>query len=129
MLLLPLSMKRHSRLIAVCLLSLSLQVVEASEQGFLGIAIYVDGEGLVLNQSVRSITVTRVVPNSPASKAGLSFDDQLLEIDGKRVRGARISELRPLLEKRTGQSVSLVVKKKSGSTATYSVVFGERPPQ
>ncbi len=115
--------------LAALLLATAAATAPAAEPGFLGIATYVDSEGLVLNPVVRTITVTRVVPHSPAAKAGIGFDDQLLEIDGKVVRGSRASDLRPLLDKRAGQSLTLLVKKKSGQTVSYTVVLAERPPQ
>jgi C-terminal processing protease CtpA/Prc len=101
----------------------------ASEPGFLGISIHIEGEGFVANRMVKSVTVNRVVANSPAARAGLQFDDELIEVDGKRLRGSRISELRPLLDRQAGSSITLLVKKKSGQTQSYRVVLDPRPPQ
>ena len=111
------------------LIALAPLAARGSEPGFLGISIHIEGEGFVANRLVKSVLVNRVVANSPAARAGLQYDDELLEVDGRRLRGSRISELRPLLDRRAGSSITLFVKKKNGQTVSYVVVLGERPPQ
>ncbi len=101
----------------------------ASEQGFLGISVYIDGDQFIPNQKVKSVVINRLVAHSPAHKAGLQLGDELLEVDGTKIPGSRMSEIRPLLDKRAGQTITLVVKRKTGHTQSYSVVLATRPPQ
>jgi len=102
---------------------------DAAEQGFLGISVYIDGDQFIPNQKAKSVVINRLVPHSPAHKAGLQLDDEILEVDGTKIPGSRMSEIRPLLDKRAGQTITLIVKKKTGLTQSYSVVLGPRPPQ
>ncbi len=110
-------------------MSLLALLASASEQGFLGVSVHIDGDQFIPNQKVKSVVINRVVPHSPAHKAGLQFGDELLEVDGTKIPGSRISQIRPLLDKRAGQRITLVVKKQTGQTQIYSVVLDTRPPQ
>jgi hypothetical protein len=87
--------------LTICTLALG-----ASEQGFLGISIYIDGDQFIPNQKVKSVVINRLVAHSPAHKAGLQLDDENLEVDGIKISGSRMSEIRPLLDKRAGQTQS-----------------------
>ena len=56
--------------------------------------------------------IDRVLPNSPASKAGLRSDDLILAIDGEVVRN--VNEYSELLEKLTvGQEIIVIFKRKN----------------
>lgn len=100
-----------------------------AEQGFLGISFSIEGEGLIVNRLVKTIRVERVVSRSPAARSGIQIGDELVEVDNKTVRGARVSELRPLLDKAAGQAVTLSIKKPSGQLRTVTVVLDPRPAE
>jgi C-terminal processing protease CtpA/Prc len=101
----------------------------AAEPGFLGIGISIDGEGFVANRIVKAVKVERVVQHSPAARAGIVLGDELVEVDGRTVRGSRVSELRPLLDRPAGHVLRLVVKRPSGQLVEVRVVLAARPPE
>ncbi len=79
---------------------------------------------LTVNQGV---LVVRVLPNSPAAKAGLRAGDVILKVDGKPVTKAQ--EVQGIVENSPiGQSLSLEVKR-GDRPLTLSVQPGELPPQ
>ncbi|MBL8361809.1 MAG: PDZ domain-containing protein [Rubrivivax sp.] len=100
----------------------------AAEPGFLGIGISIDGEGYVANRIVKAVRIQRVVPYSPAAQAGLRPDDEIVEVDGQPVRGKRISELRPLLDRQEGHALQMLVKKPGGELVSVRPVLAARPP-
>ncbi len=101
----------------------------AAEPGFLGIRISIDGEGFVANRIVKTVRVERVVPYSPAARAGIGLGDEIVEVDNRTVRGARVSELQPLLDRQAGYVLRIVVRKPSGQLVELRPVLAERPPQ
>ncbi|HKA23646.1 MAG TPA: aspartyl protease family protein [Candidatus Eisenbacteria bacterium] len=79
-----------------------------------------DASGLVLITSgaaFDTITVSRVIPQSPAEEAGLQVGDQLLSVDGKPVTDLGVVRLRERL-RQAGSSVTLAV---SRGTRTWTV--------
>lgn len=100
----------------------------AAERGFLGIGISIDGEGLVINRLVKAVRVERVVQGSPAARAGITLGDEIVEVDGRTVRGSRVSELQPLLDQPAGRALRLVVRKPSGQLVELRPVLESRPP-
>lgn len=100
----------------------------AAEPGFLGIGISIDGEGFVANRVVKAVRVERVVPYSPAARAGIRIDDEIVEVDGQTIRGKRVSELRPMLDRQEGHVLRLVVKRTGGQLVNVQAVLASRPP-
>jgi C-terminal processing protease CtpA/Prc len=99
----------------------------ASEKGYLGLAIAVDGEGFFLNPTLKTVTVQKVTPNSPAARAGIEVGDQIMEIEGKKVIGAKANDLKPYMEREAGAQLRMVIKKASGELSQLSVVLAQRP--
>ena len=98
-------------------------------RGFLGFAVEVDGEGPSLNPILRSVTIVSVAKPSPASSAGISPRDQIVEIDGHAVPGAKGSELEPLLKKAPGETVRLKLRRPSSEEYSVTLVAVPRPAQ
>lgn len=123
---------RHHRLASVAsaliVAALLAPLPCAAEPGFLGIRISIDGEGFVANRVVKAVRVERVVPYSPAARAGIGLGDEIVEVDSRTVRGARVSELQPLLDRQAGHVLRLVVRKPSGQLVELRAVLAERPP-
>jgi len=103
------------------LASVTLSAV-AGEKGFLGLMLSVDGDGFFLNPTLKSVKIDQVVPNSPAAKAGIEPGDLVLEIEGKKIAGAKANDMKPHLEKEVGQTVRLAIQKSNGEVKQFTVV-------
>ncbi len=68
--------------------------------------------------------VRNVVPNSPADRAGLSFGDEIVAVDGYRVNAATV--MRRLADGAPGQGVAITFFRIE-SLRTVDLVLGENP--
>ena len=102
------------RLGAAVLLSLA-QAAFASEVK-LGLEIGVEGEGFVFDPVVTKISVTGVVPDSLAAKAGIVRGDEITSIEGRAVKGRRASELKAYMRFGAGESRTLIVRHADGAS-------------
>jgi C-terminal processing protease CtpA/Prc len=98
----------------------------AGEKGYLGLSFSVDGEGFFWNPTLNTIKIEKVVSNSPAAKAGIESGDLLLEIEGKKIAGAKLNDMKPYLERELGQTVRLAIQKSSGEVKQLAVVAGPK---
>jgi serine protease Do len=98
------------------------------ERGALGVKIQDlqadDAEGLGLKKNTKGVQIPEVTKGSPAEKAGLTYKDIILEVDGKVVESAsdlqnRISMLKP------GTKVELTIWR-DGKAIKVSVILGSR---
>jgi C-terminal processing protease CtpA/Prc len=90
--------------------------------GTFGFAIDVDGEGFFLNPTLKTVTIKSVVPGRPAATAGIKPGDQIVEVEGRPVLGAKASELQPRMKKNVGETLSLRLRKPSGDLYVVSLV-------
>jgi C-terminal processing protease CtpA/Prc len=65
--------------------------------------------------TVKSFTVSRVLKDSSADKAGIMAGDQLIEIDQIRVEGSNINTLLSAMDKPAGDNVNIVIKRLDGN--------------
>lgn len=72
-----------------------------------------------------SITVQKVVPGSPAEKAGLQPGDLLFSINGVEIRKENDAALMKI-ERRPGQTIHYVIKR-NGATKPIDIVLGQWP--
>ena len=117
-------------LAAVLLVCLSLTGSSASAdepRGSFGFAIEVDGEGFFLDPTLKSVTVTSVAPASAAARAGIVARDEIVEVDGHRVVGAKAKDLEPSLKKRVGESLHLRLRRPDGNEYEATLVALPRP--
>jgi C-terminal processing protease CtpA/Prc len=114
-------MKLRRLLLALPLLMLATGAWSA-DQGYFGISVAVDGDGFFLNPTIKSIKIEKVVPNSPAAKAGVVPGDVLLEIEGHPVAGTKADVLKPYMQREVGQSTRLLVKKTTGEVVSLVLV-------
>ena len=90
--------------------------------GTFGFAIDVDGEGFFLNPTLKTVTIKSVVPGRPAATAGIKPGDQIVEVEGRPVLGAKARELQPLMKKNVGETLALRLRKPSGDLYVVSLV-------
>lgn len=53
--------------------------------------------------------ILRTIPGTPAEKAGLKADDQILSVDGEKFKGKKLADMANALRGETGKTVSLKV--------------------
>ena len=61
----------------------------AADKGYFGFAISVDAEGFSLNPVLKTVSIEKVTPGSPAEAAGLTKGDQFIEVEGRAGRLVR----------------------------------------
>jgi C-terminal processing protease CtpA/Prc len=90
--------------------------------GTFGFAIDVDGEGFFLNPTLKTVTIKSVAPGRPAATAGMKPGDQIVEVEGRPVLGAKARDLQPLMKKNVGETLALRLRKPSGDLYAVSLV-------
>ena len=111
--------------------SLALLVVPAvasaeTERGVFGVTVAVTADGW-FNPTVKVARITEVQRDLPAYRAGIAPGDEVVELDGKRIPGAKAIELRPLAKgKRVGERLAVVLQRPDG-TSYSAVLVAERP--
>lgn len=98
------------------------------ERGVFGIKLSLSVSGF-FKPVVRSATLIEVQPGLPAAGAGIVAGDQVLEVDGLAIPGARAADLAPLARgKRPGEAVDLQLQRRDGSVYRARLTAVERPP-
>ena len=110
-------------LVAVFTLLLSLtSAVWAGERGYFGFNPEIDAEGMFWNPTLRSVTIAKVSPKSPADAAGMKQGDAVLEVGGKTIAGAKGKEIQALMEKDIGESIRVKLKHANGEVVEITMV-------
>ncbi len=97
-----------------------------AKPGSFGFAIEVDGEGSFLNPTLKSVTIKSVVSGRPAAQADIKPGDQILEVDGKLVAGAKARDLEPHLRKNVGEKLNLRLRRQSGDIYSATLVAASK---
>ncbi len=95
----------------------------SNERGTTGIVFTLDAEGMFWNPTIRSLKVDKVLPNSAAEMAGIKAGDEIMEIAGTPVIGAKSKDLMPYLQKDVGQSVIIKIKRPTGEILNLTLVL------
>lgn len=96
--------------------------VFAAERGVFGFSMTVDSDGFSMNPTLRSIKILTVMPESPAALAGMKAGDEVIEVAGRSVAGAKARELQALAEKEVGQSLNVKLRHPEGGVAVITMV-------
>jgi C-terminal processing protease CtpA/Prc len=111
------------------LLLVALAPARAEEaKGFFGLSVAVDADGFFLNPTLKSITVQKVEPKSPAANAGIAAGDQIVEAEGRTIAGTKARELEPMMSKKVGQALHLLLKRPKGESYKATLIAVARPP-
>ena len=79
------------------------------------------GIDLQLSKDKEKLLIHQVFENSPASKAGILLNDELVEIDGMRVKGVGLPKIQQILRKE-GETIELLIAR-SGDMKTFSITL------
>lgn len=110
------------RVLALVLLAAGSLTALAGERGDFGFIVHVETEGFFLDPTLRTITVEKVHPQSPAARNGVLVGDQVIEVEGLSVDGRKAKDIAPLVEKSVGESLHLRLKRPSGEQYRVELV-------
>src|ERR1700741_712971 len=106
------------------------QVIVNSRQGWLGVGITeVNAEKVkeLKLPAERGVLLGKIVPDSPAAKAGLKESDVITEVNGERIEGTEQFR-RMIREIPAGRTVQFTVWR-DGHSQTLSVTLGKSEPR
>lgn len=83
------------------------------------------GIGIQIAVKDGKLTVIAPLEDTPAEKAGLKADDEILEIDGKSTKGITVDQAADLIRGKEGTSVKLLVKRKDTEPKLYTITRAE----
>jgi len=89
------------------------QILEALQGAFVGIGVY-------LQESANGVVVVKVVPGSPAQKAGMQAGDLIIKVDDVDVSSAPLEVISSLLKGEEGTYVKVTVKR-ADKTLTFTI--------
>jgi hypothetical protein len=82
------------------------------------------GLGLWFELRSEAASITRFMPGSPAERAGIQKNDEILTIQGKKVSGMSPDEVRSLLNSVPVGGLDLELKRQDGSTVKVNLQEG-----
>lgn len=83
------------------------------------------GIGIQIGVKDGKLMVIAPIEGTPAEKAGLLADDEILSIDGKSTKGITVDKAADLIRGEEGTQVTLVVKRKDLAPKTYTITRAE----
>ena len=115
--------------IVFALLVCSLATGAATEaKGFFGFGLAIDGSGMFFNPTLRSVLIKKVIPKTPAAKAGIAVGDKIIAAEGRPIAGSKARDLQPYLQKRVGQSLHLRLQRSAGTEYEVTLVAIPKTP-
>ena len=79
------------------------------------------GIGIQIGVKDGKLTVIAPMEDTPAEKAGLKADDEILEIDGKSTKGITVDKAADQIRGREGTTVTLLIKRGSNEPKLYTI--------
>lgn len=83
------------------------------------------GIGIQIGVKDGKLMVIAPIEDTPAEKAGLLADDEILEIDGVSTKGITVDKAADKIRGKEGTQVSLLVKRKDNQPKTYTITRAE----
>ena len=118
-----------SRFVAVLLLALLAGSAWAEDHGYFGFALKVVTQGFFLAPTISDLTIDRVVPGTPAERAGIRAGDRILEVEGKSVAGSKALDLKASAARQVGQTLHLTLRHADGQTFKVAMVAIPHPAE
>jgi C-terminal processing protease CtpA/Prc len=87
----------------------------AAEKGNLGFAVDLVIEMNIFSAKIHEITITEVVSDSPAEKAGVKVGQKVLSIDGCAIPGCPARKAKKLMDKSPGDILIVEIEKLDGT--------------
>ena len=83
------------------------------------------GIGIQIGVKDGKLMVIAPIEDTPAEKAGLMADDEILSIDGKSTKGITVDKAADQIRGEEGTNVTLVVKRKDQEPKSYTITRKE----
>ena len=83
------------------------------------------GIGIQIAVKDGKLTVIAPIEDTPAEKAGLKADDEILEIDGRSTKGITVDKAADQIRGKEGTKVNLLIKRKNSEPKLYSITRAE----
>ena len=83
------------------------------------------GIGIQIRVKDGKLMVIAPIEDTPAEKAGLKADDEILEIDGVSTKGITVDKAADKIRGKEGTQVTLLVKRKDNPPKTYTITRAE----
>ncbi len=83
------------------------------------------GIGIQIGVKDGKLMVIAPIEDTPADKAGLLADDEIISIDGKSTKGITVEKAAEQIRGEEGTKVTLVIKRKDAEPKTYTITRAE----
>ena len=83
------------------------------------------GIGIQIGVKDGKLMVIAPIEDTPAERAGLQADDEILEIDGVSTKGITVDKAADKIRGKEGTQVTLLVKRKDVAPKTYTITRAE----
>lgn len=83
------------------------------------------GIGIQIGVKDGKLMVIAPIEDTPAEKAGLLAEDEILEIDGKSTKGITVDKAADQIRGEEGTQVTLLIKRKNAEPKTYTITRAE----
>ncbi|MEO8588829.1 MAG: S41 family peptidase [Flavobacteriales bacterium] len=83
------------------------------------------GIGALIKRKGDGVAVSEPYEGYPAMKAGIWAGDEIVEVDGRVVKGMNTDEVSKLLKGQAGSEVKLVTRRNGGDAVTYTLMREE----
>ena len=115
------------RLSATLLLVLLAGVASAGEHGFFGFALKAETKGFFLAPTLSDLSIDRVIPGTPAARAGIRAGDRIIEVEGQPVAGSKALDLKAKATREVGQTLHLTLRHADGTVYRVALVAVPHP--
>lgn len=114
------------RFIAVLLLGLLAGRAQAEDHGYFGFALNAETQGF-FSPTITRLTIDKVLPGTPAERAGIRAGDRIVEVEGKPVAGSKALDLKASATRLPGQTLHLTLRHADGQVFHAAMVAIPHP--
>jgi C-terminal processing protease CtpA/Prc len=118
---------RAARSLFLPLLLLCATGASAGERGYFGFGLEVVTKGFFLSPEVASLKISKVVPNTPAARVGISAGDTIVRVEDMVVVGSKALDLKARAARDVGQPLHLQLQHADGQTFAVNMVAIPHP--
>ena len=118
-----------ARLAAFFLLALLAGTACAEDHGYFGFALKAVTKGFFLAPTITELSIDKVMPGTPAERAGLRAGDRILEVEGKPVAGSKALDLKAKATRQPGQTLHLTLRHPDGQVYRVAMVAIPHPAE
>ena len=83
------------------------------------------GIGALIKRQADGVVVSEPYEGYPAMKAGIWAGDEIVEVDGKTIKGMNTDEVSKLLKGQAGSAVKVITRRNGGELVTHSLTREE----